>query len=182
MKNILKIILAILLPLGVYTSCNSDDTSLVEFDENTIAKRLSFVDINTRIANIKNKQSLAKATLIIVEWDEWGRKARNCDGWGLCNADWFPQFNKSVGQKSNTSNGAKTILEYDSNIEKYYIDILLADTVPSDIPLEALTLKIDEKFELDVQAAISRNLTFNEGDYPFNNNLGEFGGYRIYLD
>lgn len=180
MKNILKIVLGLLLSLGLHTSCNSDD-ELVNFDENTIAKRLSFVDVKTRISNAVNKQLLAKASIIIVEWDEWGRKARNCDGWGLCNADWFPELKKNV-QKNNVNNGVKTILEYDNSIEKYYIDILLADTVPSDIPLEALTLKIDENFELDVQGAISRNLTFNKGDYPFDETKGDFGGYRIYLD
>ena len=36
------------------------------------------------------------------------------------------------------------LLEYDKTQAKYYIDILLAETVPSNIPLDTLTLKIDK--------------------------------------
>jgi len=67
-------------------------------------------------------------------------------------------------------------------LNKYYIDILLAESHPVEIPTDALTLKIDENFELKVEDVISQNLTFNQGDYHYDNSLGEFGGYRIYLD
>ena len=38
------------------------------------------------------------------------------------------------------------------------------------------------KFSKEVEDAISQNLTFNQGDYGYDGSLGEFGGYRIYLD
>ncbi|MCF6214476.1 MAG: hypothetical protein L3J45_10685 [Flavobacteriaceae bacterium] len=175
MKYILKITLGLLLSLGLYTSCTSSDTP-VGINENTIAERLSFVDVNARIANKQNSQSKSLSKIIIVRWDEWGRKKKQCRGWGLCNAVWFPK------NKSASSNGGATLLEFDNSLGKYYIDILLATTPPFEIPLDALTLKIDENFELNVQKAISKNLTFNKGDYLYDKSLGEFGGYRIYLD
>ncbi|MCF6168773.1 hypothetical protein [Lutibacter sp.] len=137
---------------------------------------LTFVDVNDRIAN-KQNASKSFAKIIIVRWDEWGRKKKQCNGWGLCNAEWFPQ-NKS----SNFSSGGATLLEFDNSLDKYYIDILLDKTPPLEIPTDALTLKIDENFDLDVQEIISQNLTFNKGEYFYDNSLSEFGGYRIYLD
>lgn len=169
------------------TSCSEDDkpATVSSYDENTIAKQLRFVDISTRIAN-KQGNTRVKArgiTIIIVEWDEWGRASKNCGGWGLCNANWFPQFKRTAQKSRNVStNGGATLLEFDGSLSKYYIDILLAETPPAEIPIEALTLKIDENFELNVKNAISKNLTFNQGDYSYDNSLGEFGGYRIYLD
>lgn len=180
MKKILKLTFILLIMLGSLNSCNSDETSSI-FDENTVAERLSFVDVNSRIKNNKSLQSKIQTDIIIVTWDEWGRASKDCGGWGLCNADWFPSAQKGTFSKNN-NNGGATILEFDSNTNKYYIDILLADSVPSDIPLNAITLKIDKDFELNVQEVISKRLTFNQGDYPFSTTLGEFGGYRIYLD
>ena len=180
MKKILKLTFSLLFVLGTINSCNSDDDSS-SFDENMVAKRLSFVDVNSRIEYNKNTKAKTQVDIIIVTWDEWGRASKDCGGWGLCNADWFPSSQKGTLGKSNNS-GASTLLEFDSLNNKYYIDILLSENVPTDIPLNAITIKIDEDFELNVQEAISRNLTFNQGDYPFNTSLGKFGGYRIYLD
>tara|TARA_R110001583_G_scaffold153501_1_gene305228 strand:- start:1215 stop:1763 length:549 start_codon:yes stop_codon:yes gene_type:complete len=182
MKNLGILAIYTFIAFLTITSCSNEGT-INTIDENTIANRLTFLDVSERIMNAKNEQPSAKTQrdALIVEWDEWGRKSRNCGGWGLCNANWFPSANKQA-QKSSTTNGSKTILEYDSSIEKYFIDILLADIVPPEIPIEALTLKIDENFELNVEDAISKNLIFNKGDYLFNTALGEYGGYRIYLD
>ena len=87
-----------------------------------------------------------------------------------------------MSSKGTSSNGGASLLEFDISKKKYYIDILLAETAPSDIPQEALTFKIDADFELNVQQAIGQNLTFHQGNYTFNYSLGEYGGYRIYLD
>lgn len=162
------------------TSCSEDNEAVNSYDENAIVKQLSFVDVNTRIANKQRKGTQSRVKIVVVRWDEWGRASKRCRGWGLCNADWFPG-NKLV-QKSTLPNGNATLLEFDDSSNKYYIDILLAETPPAEIPTDALTLKIDKNFELNVEDDISQNLTFNQGDYIYNNSLGEFGGYRIYLD
>jgi hypothetical protein len=189
--NKIKLFVLSLVAVSLYTvtfiSCSKEETS-ASFDESTIAKKLEFVDIKTII----NKKATSKGTpqdsltadYIVVEWDEWGRGSKHCAGWGLCNANWFPsgqRLSSNTSKKSNIT-GAATLLRYDKKKSKYYIDILLAKTAPSDIPLDALALKIDSDFNLDVKKAISRNLTFHQGKYSFDSSLGNFGGYRIYLD
>ena len=181
MKKLNFLAIFIFMALLTVTSCSDDNETTSTYDENSIAKQLSFVDVDTRITNKQIKGTQSRVKIIIVRWDEWGRAKRECKGWGLCNADWFPQFNRTV-QKSTSMNGSATLLEFDDSLNKYYIDILLAETPPAEIPTEALTLKIDENFELEVEDAISQNLTFNQGDYGYDGSLGEFGGYRIYLD
>lgn len=173
-----KLVFTAIIMLAI-SSCSKEVDSAVTFDENTIAKRLKFLDVNSRISVKTNAKT--KVDAIIVEWDEWGRASKNCDGWGLCNAEWFGGSSK-LASKDKIGNGGASILEFDANKKKYYIDILLAETVPSDIPKEVLTLKIDADFELNVQRAVGQNLTFHQGNYNFEDSLGKFGGYRIYLD
>jgi len=180
MNKIKFLAIFVFMALLTVTSC-SEDNEVNSFDENAIAKQLSFVDVDTRIANKQSKGTQSRFKIIIVSWDEWGRASRQCRGWGLCNADWFPSAQRRA-QKSTSTNGSATLLELDNSLNKYYIDILLAETPPSEIPTDALTLKIDENFELNVKSEISQNLTFNQGDYPYDDSLGEFGGYRVYLD
>tara|TARA_B110000114_G_scaffold78488_1_gene83171 strand:+ start:188 stop:733 length:546 start_codon:yes stop_codon:yes gene_type:complete len=181
MNKIKFLAIFVFMALLTVTSCSEDNEAVNSYDENAIAKQLSFVDVDTRIANKQSKGIQSRVKIIIVSWDEWGRASRLCRGWGLCNADWFPYF-KRTAQKSTSTNGGATLLEFDDSLNKFYIDILLAETPPTEIPTEALTLKIDENFELEVEDAISQNLTFNQGDYSYDDSLGEFGGYRIYLD
>ena len=84
------------------------------------------------------------------------------------------------GDENRSTNGHYSLLEFDNAINSYYIDILL--DAPSTLPDESLTLKIDESFVVNTLPAIGKDLTFNEGDYLFDRNMGDFGGIRIYLD
>jgi hypothetical protein len=180
MKNTLKAtIVASIIASTLIISCtkeniNPSQTS-VNFDENEIENSLKFVTVNERILKITDKKPI-----VIVQWDEWGRKKKNCDGWGLCEADWFPKEESIVIPPPN---GGATILELDKISNKYYIDILLAEKVPTHIPIHALKLKIDEDIELlNIQDFTSVPLTIYKGNYKVNNSLGKFGGYRIYLN
>ena len=169
-----KLIIAILIVFGItiVISCNKKKESQ-NFNEDLIPKRLSFqkIDLNT---------ISTKGTIVIVEWDEWGRAKKNCGGWGLCNAVWFPQPTDSEKSDSTISNFS-TLLKLDSITGNYYIDIILSAPVPDDVPIELFPLRIDENFTFNVEEAIGKNLQFNEGEYPFDESLGEFGGFRIYL-
>ena len=178
MKYIKKIAVFTLLSAFVLTSCE-DEQLLETYDENTIAQQIKVVDVNKRIATEYPETSLRG--LIIVRWEKWGRGKRNCEGWGLCNAEWFPQFKDARIDATESGNGAQTLLEFDEELNQYYIDILLAETPPIDIPSESLTLKIDEDFDLDIEDELVQNLTFVVGDYPYNVSLSTNGGYRIYL-
>ena len=73
-------------------------------------------------------------------------------------------------------------LDYDDDLEKYFIDILFAQEVPSDIPIDELTLAIDESFQVYIGNDLDRTFIFNEGYYEYNSSLGEYGGIRIILD
>lgn len=184
-------------------SCSKDSDSVNNVDENSIAGRLKFLDANDRVTTNLTGKKADGGNIIIVEWDEWGRASKNCGGWGLCNAEWFPfeeapidpidpigpldpidetptLTGKSLKQKSLSKNGGSTILEFDSNANKYYIDILLAESAPSDIPDSSLIFKIDKDFSLNLKNG--KTLTFPNGNYTFNKSLGNFGGYRIYLN
>ena len=111
-----------------------------------------------------------------------GRKKVGCDGLGLCRAEWFPElFPGARIDATESENGAQTLLEFDEELNQYYIDILLAETPPTDNPSESLTLKIDEDFDLDIEDELAQNLTFVVGDYSYNESLSTNGGYRIYL-
>lgn len=178
MKYIKKIAVYTLLSAFVLTSCK-DEQVLETYDENTIAQQIKVVDVNKRIATEYPETSLRKR-LIIVRWDGQGH-GHQCNGWGLCKAEWFPQFKGARIGATESGNGAQTLLEFDEELNQYYIDILLAETPPTDIPSESLTLKIDEDFDLDIEEELAQNLTFVVGDYPYNESLSTNGGYRIYL-
>lgn len=175
MKNKLKITTLFLLLMGFSISCEKNEETK-NIDEDMIASKLTFVDINTRLASFGDKKPV-----VIVEWNEWGRKKKKCRGWGLCNAVWFPPpQEKSV---STNPDGGASILEYDDIQDKYYVDILLAAPVPNDITLEDIILRIDEEIELvDIQTLVSRDLTFPVGSYSLDTSLGNYGGYRIYFN
>ena len=175
MKYIKKITVFTLLSAFVLTSCK-DEQVLETSDENTIAQQIKVVDVNKRIATEYPETSLRKR-LIIVRWEKWGRKKVWCNGWGLCRAEWFPElFPGARIDATESENGAQTLLEFDEELNQYYIDILLAETPPTDIPSESLTLKIDEDFDLDIEEELAQNLTFVVGDYPYNVSLSTNGG------
>lgn len=183
-KSLLPVYLAVVMLIGAvcFVACSKEEGDSPSIDENTIVKKIKIVDLKSRIEAEKKLQNKvgdsAVADFWIVTWSEWGRASRNCDGWGLCNANWFP------GEEARLSsdNEKGSLLKFDNEKEKYYLDILLAEKVPSDISSYALTFKIDSDFELNAKKIIGQDLTFKKGNYIFNSSLGDFGGYRIYLD
>ena len=163
--------------IATFISCDKEgqNVSLTEkenFNEDLIPQKLSFQKNNLNPYN--------RGEIIIVEWDEWGRKKKDCKGWGLCDAVWFPKAEeKSVNSDFSVYS---TILQFDQISQKYFIDILLSEVVPIDIPIELYPLPVDESFIIYTEEAIGRNLIFEEGEYPFDETLGSFGGFRIYLN
>lgn len=109
----------------------------------------------------------------IVAWDEWGRKKKQCKGWGLCNADWWGDDGEKKYQFP---------LQFDSASNQYYLDILLAETMPTPIPEELKMLPIDEDIVLSKIPEFNNNLTLKAGEYSFDITLGKYGGYHIPLN
>lgn len=168
-----KIIILTIIALGITIAigCKKKNESQ-NFNEDLIPQKLSFQKIDL-------KTITSKEPIIIVEWDEWGRAKKDCGGWGLCNAVWFPG---SSSEKSDSlNNNFSTLLKLDLNTGNYYIDIMLSAPVPDDVPIELFPLRIDENFTLNIKEALGKNLNFNEGEYPYNKSIGEYGGFRIYL-
>ncbi|WP_312767094.1 hypothetical protein [Epilithonimonas sp.] len=50
------------------------------------------------------------------------------------------------------------------------------------MPIEEISLKVDEDIAINIQQEIGENLTVKQNTYAFDASLGEYGGYRIYLD
>lgn len=178
MKKAIFILVVVSIFAAFNYSCSKEEqkfnTSEKEyFNEDLIPQILSFQKYNFI--------SPTKKPIIIVTWDEWGRAALDCDGWGLCNAVWFPQFQENKSASSD-SGAYSTQLEFDNIQEKYYIDVLLSEIIPSDIPIDLYPLRIDESFTLNTEQEIGQNITFEEGEYPFDEMLGSHGGFRIYLN
>lgn len=178
--KILKLCIALAFTVGLY-SCQQENAENQE--KQNILDLVKIVDINARMDNlVKNDQnngvqSRGPCSYVILSWDgEWGRASKNCDGWGLCNSGWF-YWDCNRGMNGNTA----APLELDIANNRHYIDILFDAPVPSNIPVEDLALVIDEQFQVWVED-LQLNLTFQDASYPYNPNLGQYGGIRIYLD
>lgn len=156
--------------LLIFSSCSQDEVN--EVNEDLIASSLSFKKLN--LEELNNGRTWCGQ---IVAWDEWGRASRNCDGWGLCNAQWFPPCEESG---AITYSGFATTLEQDLNNQKHYIEILLDQ--PTSLAPDTLTLFVDNPIILYTASYMGHDHTFQQGSYSFDESLGDFGGYKIYLD
>lgn len=117
-------------------------------------------------------------TIIICSWD-WGRDSRQCKGFGLCNFVWFPEFKNEI-VATNTSLPDASIIETDTNGERY-TDILLSEKVSLDIQKKLPALVIDKSLSCQdtLDTGEIKTLTMRKGEYRFDPNLGENGGYRV---
>jgi hypothetical protein len=124
----------------------------------------------------------SREPIIICTWEEWGRLSKNCHKWGLCDFEWFPD--------SRILNYGAPI-KFDIATSKYYMDILFTSNLPAtingmsiplDVQSELSALPIDADITVNTKNSyIGRNLIAKAGNYPFNQNLGDFGGYRIWF-
>lgn len=59
--------------------------------------------------------------------------------------------------------------------------MLLDEPVPINLPIEKHPLKVDEIMIVNVEEVFGKDLIITDGEYFFNNELGDFGGFIIYL-
>jgi hypothetical protein len=149
----------------------------------TKEKSEDLIPNNQVISSNEDLSILAKEPVFIIcQWDEWGRASKDCHKWGLCNFEWFPE-----GRISNHSAQIKR----DLVSGEYYMDILFTSNSPkaiNGIPISSenlpllSTLPIDSDITIHtLTSGIGRNLVAKAGTYPFNQSLGNFGGYRIWF-
>ena len=153
---------------------SDNKTITTETEKDEIINTLKFIDVNDRIASVDDRFSI-----IIVAWD-WGRESKNCHKCGFCNVEWFPDF-----KSYNSSNmEMASILEHDEDTNSYYVDALLSEPLPEDIDPADLTGTIDFDLPLvnaEGEDVIQGGLIFEHGIFEFDETLGDFGGYRIFL-
>jgi hypothetical protein len=162
------------LTVFISLSFNCSNSNEVDVDENTIADRLTF---KTNITNTKDG-----IIIVRVSWSEWGRTSRNCDGWGLCNAtvEWFPEPEEKSTIISDYNYSFP--INYNETKGSFYVEILLDAPVPSDIPINDYPIKVEEEISLNSKESLNEDLKINIGDYYFDETLGEYGGFIIYLE
>lgn len=128
---------------------------------------------NDSVKEDKTKTPNSK-TLVIVTWDKSGRAKKECQGWGLCNAVWFPQFQ----MQDNSSE-----LQYDAVLGSYFIDVLLPeDLYPVETEYEVFYVDEDIVLSTSSEPSIGTDLTIPVGEYEYDVNIGTYGGYKIYLN
>lgn len=151
----------------------TEDNNLNEIEGNSISKN-SFENASKSVITAQGK-------FFLVKFDEWGRKSKNCSGWGLCNAKWFQctdAENNQVDCLRANSPGPNygTPLKIDEETNQHYVEILFdhSSTSPT-------SLIIDDDIVLNFQSELGFNLIFKAGSYPFIPYIGVYGGYKIIL-
>ncbi len=163
---------------GLFGACSKEQKINVG-DQDNIARQLKFIPVNESVC--VKPVTLNKEVIIIVQWEEWGRAKKECRGWGLCKAEWFPQFKDRI-INPHPGNGGAAILEFDLINSQYYFDILLADKPEPRLTLLDLALVVDYDIDIYTQTRLGNDLRINQGIYNYDGSMGTFGGYRIYLD
>lgn len=157
MKNLFLLLLTFFLVV----SCNQDET----IDQNEKEQLLSTLTFK----NDADAQSKGGVNVVIFSV-YIGRASQNCQsGWGFCNFEWFPK------QGSNVHNAAK---QSDTNGD--YFEIHFANEIP--FGLTDADLKMTVEDALSTTTNQGEVFTINAGEYDVDRSLGEFGGYRVYLD
>lgn len=106
-------------------------------------------------------------------------------GFGLCDivVIGIPIGPQSPDPPVNKGNGYNSsILKLDNNTNQYYTDLLLADTPESVGIKEMPPLIIDEDIETIYAEGDTIRMVMPQGANIYNKDLGENGGYRLYMN
>ncbi|PQJ20795.1 hypothetical protein [Tenacibaculum sp. SG-28] len=166
--------------LCILFSCdaNNDLKNKTTILEEDIASEVTFKEIE------KSKVTNSKWCGHIVSWDEWGRKSKDCRGWGLCNASWFQPCKEKKNTSASESKKIKsfaTEVYREKNTEEYFILLALNKPIPKGINSNDLLFRIDKDIILETEKSLGHKLTFKTGVYKFDETIDEFGGYKIFL-
>lgn len=176
MKKILLYITFFTVLLGVIVGCekenqkNLNNTEINENQQNS--------EFNTNI--LKSLPPGVSGKIYYATWDEWGRAAKKCKGWGLCNfVDcWFCCVNDDTGEIVDCETGLPIV-----NSGTIYIDEetgdgnMIIELNPKDYDQYVAILK-KSTFFID-KDIYSDKFILKKGEYIFNERIGKFGGYNI---
>jgi len=131
-------------------------------------------DNNTKILNPRWR-------IYHAEWDEWGRKSKNCGSWGLCNFHdcWFcDPYLQGRGEIQLE----ETPLGQPTGIGLLYIELDTLIAVQNSAIINQDTLFIDEDITILSEVITEFDtITAKSGFYLFQTNIGPSGGYVVDL-
>jgi len=158
----------ILLVVISFFSC---DKSEVVTDENIQTTNQSFNSLNS---------SKVRFYIYYSTWDEWGRKKKDCKGWGLCNYTdcWFCCIDDYSDQVVDCENSQRIenvgIVTIDTETDTGHMVIELdpSISIQNDAIVNQKILYIDYDIVTD-------NSVVHADDYLFDPNVGSYGGYIL---
>ena len=126
------------------------------------------------LSTFEHSETSKKSWWVIADFD-LGRESQDCiSGFGVCNWDWFPGWDKV--NHPPTNGHIQVPLLWDDTLQKHYVEFLID---PASSPAQSIfyldndltnTIKIDKD---------SETIIFPKGKYLFNPSLGRYGGYRV---
>lgn len=137
---------------------------------------------NNKITSTKNQSSSNNSKvsskpsyhLFYATWKAWGRKAKGCDGWGLC--DFKACFSCTVDEAKETSRYvAPGQVNTETNKGNLTINLDPSDSAS----YQAITTQSPLYVDDDIISDDSNNVVIKAGIYPFNPSIGENGGYVL---
>ncbi len=147
--------------------------------EQNLLEVLQFKDLTPNDLLLRSNNG---ATLDIVNI-RLGRKSRQCDGFGICEVDWFPGWNSTNNDSQLRSivlpQGVLGLIQEDKNGD-LFIELELEREV-SGFTQDEMLLRVDENIEMpnSGEDAFDPGLMIKLGNYAFDNRIGDYGGYRI---
>jgi lipoprotein len=200
-----KVFLATFIPLLL--SCQQDQMREISAtDADIVARSMKFMTLSQSIGKFKKTQQETRVnnpddrtddqvdnsdndghmgedfTIGIFGWD-WGRPKKNCTGFGICDFTWFPALKKEhdihISLPADDTNAS---LLMQTSEGQTYTDLLLAEPMKDEYKEEIPPLPV-EKSILYSASVNGKKVSYKlkKGEYHFNPELGEHGGYRILL-
>lgn len=136
-----------------------------------------------KIDSIDNVQlkSEPEPVIFAITIDEWGRSSQDCDSWGLCNFDCClfccvdDDFNiVDCDSEEPVDNSGLIYCDPETSEGKLIIKLNPSYTEQEEAIINESIFYVDTNLEND-------DFIIHKGDYLFDENIGEYGGYNLYV-
>lgn len=162
----------------------NEDSSLNR--EELVIKELKFLPLEKQIGlrSFNNIPPNNKPDLdIVIVRVEFGRKSKNCRGFGVCDVEWFPGFDMVANPEDNIQPSLLTYMRENPETGEHYIELPLAESPNPKFTNEDLTLKIDAPLEFisNGEDSLGESYIAPAKELKLDPKVGEHGGYKIEL-
>jgi hypothetical protein len=166
MKNLNLVFILILGILILFSSCQKENEQITQ-QSNAIED------------NLKTAPGVS-GYVYYVTYEEWGRAARDCNGWGLCEFSdcWFCCADDETGEIVDCETG-----QLINNASTVYIDEKTGTgymfiKLDPDFSQQKEAINNQLPFYID-EDIVGEKFTLLKGEYLFNAEIGYYGGYTI---